>query len=202
MLNGKALTSQMMSQFSSKGIKGSKISDFAGALSEGIVEGFLSKNSVTSIDAGFAPAGIGIGQGKMLGLNPKTMLTVAMPALASEQLLGAKSKDLAEAVINALCMHFNQANLSMTTHPLVGVGSGVGKVIDLSSTDMALKIMSRMAAKGVAGEKIFGMIKAICDSFAKNLMATATVNITISGPPLLVLGVPIPSTGIGRGKII
>lgn len=202
MLNGKLLTPQMIGQLASKGIKGSKIGLFASAMSEGIVEGFLANNSVTTIDAGIAPAGMGVGTGKMSGLVPSSLLAMTMPALASEQILGSKSKDLAEAVTNALCLHFNQANMAMTTHSFVGVGAGIGKVIGLSSSAMALKVMQRMASQGIAGDKMQGLVKAICDSFSKNLMATAIVNVAIIGPPLLILGVPVPGGGIGRGKIL
>lgn len=201
-LNSKALQTLMIGQFASKGITGTKIPDFSAALSEGIVEGFLAQNSVTTIDVGILPLGIpGIGTGKMIGLIPSAMLAAALPLVASEAILGAKSKDLVEAAVTAIVIHFTAANIASTNHPLVAIGSGIGKVTGLSGPGLTSFVMPKMLSKDIKGEKLQGLVKGICTGFALNVMATAIVNVVIVGVPLLILGVPVPSGGPGIGNI-
>jgi hypothetical protein len=201
-LNPQALQALMVSQLASKGIRGSKMSSFAGGVSEGIVESFLAQNIVNTIDSGLLPAGApGAGIGKMAGLNPKAMMGMMLPLVASEGILGVKSKDLVEAICTAICNHFLAANLANTIHPLVAIGAGTGTVMGLIPEATTAIMVTKLASKGIRGTKMQGLAKGISTGFVNNVMATAVVTQTIAGSPLLILGSPVPSGGPGNGKI-
>lgn len=201
-LNPQALQALIISQLSSKGIRGTKMTSFAGAISEGIVESFLAQNIVNTIDAGLLPSGApGVGIGKMAGLNPQAMIGMMLPLVASEGILGVKSKDLVEAICTAICNHFLSANIANTVHPLVAIGAGSGPVLGLDPNLTTSVLVMKFASKGIRGTKMQGLAKGISTGFVNNILATAIVTQTIVGSPLLILGVPVPSGGPGTGKI-
>lgn len=201
-LNPKLLQTLMMAQLASSGIRGSKMSAFAGGLSEGIIESFIMQNIVNTVDVGLLPSGApGIGVGKMAGLDPKQMSAMMLPLVAAEGILGTKSKNLIDAICNAICTHFLSTNVANTLHPLVAVGSGTGKVVGLQPNLISTMILAKLTSKGVAGTKIRGLAKGVATGFANNVMATAVVSVAIVGAPLLILGAPVPSGGPGTGNI-
>lgn len=201
-LNPQLLQTLMMAQLASSGIRGTKMTSFAGGISEGIIESFLMQNIVNTVDVGLLPAGApGIGVGKMAGLDPKLMSSMMLPLVAAEGILGTKSKNLIDAICNAVCTHFLSTNIVNTLHPLVAVGSGTGKVAGLQPNLISTMILAKLTSKGVRGTKIRGLAKGIATGFANNLMSTATVSVAIAGAPLLILGVPVPSGGPGTGNI-
>jgi hypothetical protein len=200
-LNGQALAALMIGEMSSKGILGTAMPKFCQAISDGIVNGFLAQNQVTTIDVGLLPAGApGIGIGKVSGINGQAMFGVTMPLVASAGMLGTKSQPMIQAVCNAIANHFLAANLVNTLHPTVAVGSGIGKITGLNGSGIASITNGLMLSKGIAGKSMQPLVKAICEGFAINVMATSIVNVTITGAPLLILGVPVPSSGAGTGK--
>jgi hypothetical protein len=200
-LNGKALSGIMLGQMASKGLAGSSTPSFCEALSEGIVTGFLSQNQVTTVDTGLLPSGApGVGTGKMVGILGPALFGATMPLVAGGGIVGSSSTGMIQAICDAIALHFNSANLVNTTHPTVAIGSGVGKILGLNGSGIASIAIGQMTSKGIAGTKMPSLVKAICDGFAINVMATAIVNVTIVGAPLLILGSPVPSAGAGSGK--
>lgn len=197
-LNSAALQSLMISKLASKGITGSEISNLAGGVSEGIVESFLAQNVVITADTGLAPSGPGIGFGKMIGLNPSAMASMMFPMVAGQGVLGSKSRDLVQAVSEALCLHFLSANIVNTIHPAVVLGIGVGKVTALQPQATAALVSSKLMGKGVMGEKMINLAKGISSGFVSNVLATAIVNVAIAGTAT---PIPVPSAGVGTGKV-
>lgn len=201
-LNPQALQALMISQLSSKGIRGTKMASFAGAISEGIIESFLAQNIVNTVDAGLLPAGApGIGVGKIAGLNPKAMMGMMLPLVASEGILGVKSKDLVESICTAICNHFLTANIVNTVHPLVAIGAGSGPVLGLDPNLTTSVLVMKFASKGIRGSKMQNLAKGISTGFVNNILATAIATQSIVGSPLLILGAPVPSGGPGTGKV-
>jgi hypothetical protein len=201
-LNGKALSAIMIGQMGSQGILGTAMPGFCEALSEGIVTGFLSQNQVTTVDTGVLPAGApGVGIGKMAGIVGSAMFGVTMPLVASGGFLGTKSTGLIKAVTEALALHFTSTNIVNTQHPTVAIGAGVGKVLGLSGAGIASIAIGLMTSKGIAGPQMPGLVKAICEGFAINVMATGIVSVSIVGAPLVTPGGTVPSAGSGTGKI-
>lgn len=178
------------------------MASFAGAISEGIIESFLAQNIVNTVDAGLLPAGApGIGVGKIAGLNPKAMMGMMLPLVASEGILGVKSKDLVESICTAICNHFLTANIVNTVHPLVAIGAGSGPVLGLDPNLTTSVLVMKFASKGIRGSKMQNLAKGISTGFVNNILATAIATQSIVGSPLLILGAPVPSGGPGTGKV-
>ena len=132
-LNAGVLSKLMVAQGASKGILGSEFPKFCLAFSEGIIEAFLEQNTVTTIDVGLVSVILtGSGKGKMIGISSSPMLRIAIPLMVAGQIFGTKSVALADAIINAIVIHFIAANIVNTSHIPLAIGTGTGKVLGLS----------------------------------------------------------------------
>jgi len=199
-LSGGQLGKLIMAQCASRGILGSEIPRFSAAMGEGIVESFKEMNKVQTIDVGVMT--VGTGKGKMTGILPDNLVKVVIPLLMAQGILGTKMKDLAEAVCFATAMHFTAMNEVETSHSTVALGSGTGKVLGLTPNKMESKIMQKMKAQNYDGTMLKPLVKAFSTGFCLNIMATGIVTVAITGSPApLILGVPIPSGGSGKGKV-
>jgi len=199
-LNGSMLGKLMLAQCLSKGLRGTMIPPFCAALGEGVVTSFKAMNIVQTVDIGVLTVGTGIG--KMSGLMPMSLLGMALPLMAGGGIIGIKSKDLMEALCKAAVMHFNTMNQVSTVHTTVALGTGIGKVSGLIPTTMIALVVAKMASKNIKGPQLIPLVKAFCTALCNNIMATAIVQVAIAGAPApTVLGVPIPSGGVGIGKV-
>jgi len=200
-LNGAQLGNLILSQSSARGIVGSEMPRFSLAMGMGIVESFLEMNKVNTIDTGVMT--VGKGTGKMSGIIPSGLTQVVVPLLMGNGILGTRMKGLAEAVCYATAMHLNSANTVETTHSTVALGSGVGKVLNLIPSKMESRIMQKMSGQNYNGIMLNPLVRAFSMGFCQNIMATAIVNVVISGSPApLIAGSPVPSGGSGVGKVL
>lgn len=200
MLNGNLLGSQIMSKLSSKGMTGSMMPSFSMALGEGIVSSFLSMNNVITTDVGFMTAGSG--KGKMSGLNEQMLFGLVSPLMLTNGIKGPQMIPMAQAICSAIVQHFISMNMVETTHIGVSLGTGVGKVTGLTPSVMTMAVVSKMLSKSIHGAQLEPLVKAVCQGFCSHVMATGIVNVAIMGSPApLILAVPIPSSGVGKGKI-
>jgi len=199
-LSGGQLGKLILAQCASKGITGLDMPKFSTAMGEGIVESFKEMNKVTTVDVGVMTSGSG--KGKMVGIIPNALSGMVIPLMMGQNLQGIKMKDLAEGICFAVAIHFNTMNMVETTHSTVALGTGVGKVLGLTSTKMESKIMEKMKAQNFDGTMLKPLVKAFSIGFCTNVMATAIVTVVITGAPApLILGAPIPSAGSGKGKV-
>lgn len=199
-LNGGILGKLIFAQCASKGLVGMEMSNFSAAFGEGIVEAFTSMNQVITTDVGVLTAGSGVG--KMSGLVPSALTGIVLPLMLGQGMLGPNAKDLASGICTATVMHFNALNVVQTTHTTVALGSGIGKVLGLVPAVMQAKILSKMASKGYSGTMMMPLVNAFSSGFCTYVMASAIVNVVITGSPSpLILGAPIPSAGVGQGKV-
>lgn len=199
-LNGPQLSKLILAQCSSKGIVGSEISNFSRAMGEGIVESFISMNQVQTMDVGFIS--MGTGKGKMSGVIADSLKGVVIPLLTAQTIVGTRMKDLAEAVCVATATHFTSMNEVTTFSCGISVGSGVGKVLGLIPSNMENRIMQKMKAVNHKGTMLLPLVKSFSTGFCNNIMATAIVNVVISGSPSPTFkGNPIPGAGSGKGKV-
>jgi len=199
-LNGGLLGKLIFAQCASKGMIGSEMANFSSAFGEGIVESFTTMNQVITTDVGVLTAGAGVG--KMSGLVPNALTGAVLPLMMGQGILGPNAKDLAEGICNATVMHFNAMNVVNTTHTTVALGSGVGKVLGLTPPVMQAAILAKLTAKGYSGTMMMPLVSAFAQGFCTYVMATAIVSVVITGTPApLILGAPIPSAGVGQGKV-
>jgi len=193
------LSTLMVGQCYARAIRGTAINRFCQAMSEGIIESFKEMNKVVSVDVGIAA--VGKGTGKIIGITPQQLIQITTPLLYANGIRGTKAKDLSEAVCTAVVMHFLAMAVSKTNHTGVAVGSGVGQILNLIPSKMTQKLTTKMMGKQISGVSIVPLVKAFSQGFCIYMMAAAKVTIAIVGSPVLVLGVPIPSGGSGKGKI-
>lgn len=200
MLNGKMLGTQIMGQLASKGMTGSMLSSFSMALGEGIVDSFKSMNQVITTDAGFMTTGSG--KGKLSGLNEKMLFGLVAPSMLSGRIAGTQMVSMTQGICSAVVQHFMLMNMVDTTHTGVALGTGIGKVTGLTPTVMTAAVISKMLSKNIAGTQLHPLVKAVSGGFCTHIMATGIVNVTIMGSPApLILAAPIPSSGVGKGKV-
>jgi len=199
-LNGGQLGKLILAQCASKGLVGVKMNPLSKALGEGIVSSFKEMNQVQTIDVGVLT--VGTGKGKMTGILPNTLTGVVIPLQMAQGILGTEMKAFTEGVCFAVATHFNTMNEVETTHSTVALGSGTGKVLGLTPNKMENKIMQNLKAQNLKGSKMASFIKAFSTGFCMNIMATAIINVAITGSPApLILGAPVPSVGSGTGKV-
>ena len=198
-LSPSQLSSLMVGQCSSKGIKGQDIPKFCQALSEGLITSFKQTNSVTSIDVGIAA--VGSGTGKIIGIVPSGLTGITLPFMLGNGLKGIKSIDWVEAICTAIVMHFLASSESKTSHIGVAVGTGIGQIIGLSPGAMTSIIVGKMASKNIKGPMIQPLVDAVSKGFCTYFQASAKLTIVITGAPVLILAIPIPSAGSGTGKV-
>jgi len=199
-LSGSVLGKLILAQCASKGLIGAEMPRFSSAMGEGIVESFKEMNKVVTIDVGVMT--VGSGKGKMVGIIPNALAGIVIPLMMGQGLLGTRMKDLAEGICFAAAIHFNTMNEVETSHSTVALGSGTGKVLGLVPSKMESKIMQKMRAQNFDGTMLKPLVNAFSTGFCTNVMATAIVTVAITGAPApLILGVPIPSAGSGKGKV-
>jgi len=199
-LNGNLLSKLIYSQCSARGVNGSEMLRFSSALGEGTVESFIKMNEVQTIDTGVLT--VGVGKGKMTGITASALTGAVVPLMLGQNIFGISMRSFTEGICAACELHFNQTNEVTTAHTSVSIGSGVGKVLNLIPSIMESRILSKMAGYSYNGTMLKPFVNAFSTGFCNNVMATAVVNVIISGTASpLAGGSPIPSTGVGKGKV-
>lgn len=130
-VNPGALIPLMVGQFSSQGLLGPYSANLARAISTAFCTWFLASNQTSTVHSG---VGLGVGQGKVIGLSPSAMGNMIRGMMAANGLLGTYSPKIASAVGTAIATHVLSVGVVIT--PIVGppsiapsAGSGFGKVL-------------------------------------------------------------------------
>jgi len=120
----------MVGNFASVGMLGAFSAPLALAISQGFGIWFLT-NQTTTVHAG---VGLGVGTGKVIGLDPGSMGQMIQGFMASFGLLGTFSPLLAQAVALSIVTHILATGTVIT--PIAGppsivpsAGTGIGKVL-------------------------------------------------------------------------
>lgn len=199
-LSPNILAKLIQAQCAGKGIIGKDMTNFSTAFAKGLITSFKSMNQVMTMDTGVMTSGTGIG--KLTGLSPDILAKLTAGMLASNQIIGSNMKDLAEAVSKATVTHFLATNQVNTSHTTVALGSGVGKVMGLTPAAMEAKIMGEMSSVGFKGTSLAPLVSAFSKAFCSHVMAMGIVNVAITGCPAPITPAgPIPSAGVGKGKV-
>ena len=176
------------------------LSSFSMAMGEGIVESFLSMNQVITTDVGFITSGTG--KGKLSGLNDQALFALVSSQMMGNGIKGVQMISMAQGISKAVVQHFTSMNMVDTTHMGVALGTGVGKVLGLVPAMMSASIVSKMMGKGIKGTMLLPLVNAVSNGFCTHVMTTGIVNVAIVGSPApLIIAVPIPGAGVGKGKV-
>ncbi len=130
-INPGALTPMMIGQFASQGLIGPYSAGLARAISTAFCTWFLASNQTSTVHSG---VGLGVGNGKVIGLSPSAMGNMIRGMMAANGLLGTYSPKIATAVGTAIASHVLAMGVVVT--PILGppsiapgAGSGFGKVL-------------------------------------------------------------------------
>lgn len=199
-LSSTVLSGLMLGQLASKGLFGIDTPKFCQAFSDALVTSFIAANQVTTNDVGVMTQGVGIG--KMIGLVPVTLSGLTFGYCVASGLIGTGTQPLCEAVANAVCLHFLAMNIVNTTHTNVALGTGVGTVSGIVPEVMSAVMLAKLSSSGITGTEMKKFTDAFAKGFSNHITSASIVNVVIMGVPApLVLGAPIPSTGVGIGKV-
>jgi len=150
---------------------------------------FLQQSTVTSVDSGT----LGVGATVVPLLVPQPLLLTSLLAgFASTGMVGVMSPLLALGLANGFALGFLQGLVTMT-HPGVGLGAGVAKLIGVGAVPAMIQ---GFAASGMTGPGPIKMATSIGIGLSITFVAW-TMPIPIAGAPSIA-----PSSGTGFGKIV
>jgi len=198
-LNANEMASSMIAKCRANGLLGWYIPRFCKAVSEGVIEGFISAHEVITSDVGFIQFGKGIG--KILPISPNDFITQIDPLCLAYGFTGPMAKNLSDAVATAIVLHFNAKNEIATWHIGIAQGKGSGYLIGLIPQTIATLIKAKMKSAEIDGVKMEALVDAISQAFVLVMLSKAIVDVNILGFPVIAAGVLIPGTGIGFGKV-
>jgi len=175
------------------GCVGASSYQLSSAISNGLF-GFLNTSvTVFTIDSGTA----GVGKGTLgvviylPALLTPTLLSNAKGALIN----GSISESMLVGLSLSICGVVSSA-IPMTVHPIVGVGTGVGRLlIKEPGTGIGIFLQS-FAAAGLISPMAISLSNVISNSLNATI-STASVLVQIAGPPS-----PVPASGVGTGVLI
>lgn len=180
---------------SNTGWTGKQFTQLANGISVGLTT-YLVGNPlpiIISTDAGAPGIGAGVG-----ALNPATCPVPALQgsleaAMRSNGVLGTQVSQLALGLAIATCTYLATTQ-TITTHPAVAAGTGIGKFVGLEPASLAGSITS---VTGYTGSQWAQLVSGISSGMVTFLLAAPQFIIPIAGP-----AAPGATAGVGTGKII
>lgn len=170
-------------------INGQSANQLAKGLADGLFQYAQSSLKVVTADVGTLGVGRGIGQGFVV---PTPFLQVTLLGfLAGRSVFGVTSPLLASAVSLGMTSAFALASVR-TTHPTVGVGTGVTSLIPSGAAPF---FVTAFRSAGMNGEGARNVATAIGNALDTTLPLVHGF-VVIAGPPS-----PSPGAGIGTGTI-
>lgn len=187
-ISSAGLTGAIIGGLSSVGFTGTGMPKLAQGIANGLFNWIRSLQVIT-VDAGTLGAGTGI----LPWFVPTPLITSNMlAAYAAVGHIGSMAPREATGLGTGLGIGFAQG-VMQTTHPTVGVGTGVAKVVGGPALPFLLTGFSGVDIKGTAAVQ-----KASAISIAlTNVLAVFTLPIPIVGAPT-----PAGSSGVGQGRIL
>ena len=150
---------------------------------------FAAQSTVTSVDTG--TLGVGVTVAPLVVPQPLLLANI-LAGFAATGTVGVMSPVLAVGLANGLSLGFLQGLITMT-HPGVGAGAGVAKVIPAGAVPA---MIAGFAAAGMVG---VGSVK-----MATAIGIALTLTFTTFVLPVPIVGAPsiVPGAGVGVGKIV
>lgn len=182
------LTASVLAGLAGTGMTGTAVPTLASGIGQGVAA-WVKTLTVLTVDVGTGGAGTGI----LPWLVPQPLLLGNMLAgYAANQHLGLMAPREATGVATGLALGFAQG-LMTTTHPTVGTGTGVVKIVGPVAFPFLIASFSGVNIKGVAAAQ---KANAISQALAQTL-AVFTLVIPIVGS-----AAPYGSSGVGTGRVI
>jgi hypothetical protein len=183
------LAGVLLPALAASGMIGTATPQFATGVATGTTL-FLQAATVTSIDTGT----LGVGAGSVPLLVPQPLLLAnVLTGMAAAVIVGPMAPPMALGLANGLSTGLLQG-LLVTTHPSVGSGAGVARVVGSGSA--VAPMIAGFAAAGMVGPG--AVKKATAIGIALDITFAAFVIAT----PIAGASAPSPGTGIGFGKIV
>jgi len=161
------------------------------------ISAYLLTLTVRTNDVG--SLGVGVGTGKVI-ITPPQLVGPLLGAATANQLVGTSTPGLMVAVGNAVATFIATMGMVQSTHPLVAVGTGIGLLQIIGGpVPLQAQLMGMFAAQGLVGQNIVNLASALSQGITQGLVSAQVVQV-ITGTP--VVPPPVPSTGIGIGKLL
>jgi hypothetical protein len=184
-----AITGTVASNLLAAALIGTETPKLAAGVAAGLTY-WVPQVTVSTVDAGSAGVGSGV---PIPWAVPQPLLFGLLGAnIPSAGIIGLFTPSLVLGLANGLATSFLQMLIS-TTHPTVGVGSGVAKFV---APPAAGSMVAGFSSAGLVGEAAPRLATAIGFSLDAAI-ASLVIPIVIAGSAS-----PSPSTGTGTGKII
>ncbi len=184
-----AITGTVAGNLASVALIGTEMPKLATGVATGLSM-WVPQVTVSTVDAGSAGVGTGI---PIPWVIPQPLLLGLLGAnIPSAGIIGLFTPSLVLGLANGLSISFLQMLIS-TTHPTVGVGSGVAKFV---APPAAGSMVAGFASAGLVGDAAPRLATAIGVSL-DSAIASLVIPVAIVGSAS-----PSPSTGTGTGKII
>lgn len=160
------------------------------------ITSYLLTLQVKTTDVG--TFGVGVGTGKVI-ITPPQLIGPLLGAATANGIKGTYAPPLMTAIGNAVASFIASFALVTSQHPTVAVGSGIGQLLIVGGPVPLQGQILAMLSANFTGQNFPSFAMAIAQGLTQGL-ATAQVVQVITGSP--VLPPPVPSTGVGIGKLI
>lgn len=188
-LTSAGVSATIAANLAAVGMTGSEVSRYATAIAVG-VSNWASTIQVVTTDIGTT----GVGK------NVPTPVVVASPVILSNLTIGFSSQGLGGSSVPQLCLGLsNGLSLAFaqgfvtTTHPTVGVGSGVAKFVYTTSVPFLVEGFAQIGMSGTSSVNMATAIGIALDT----TFASLVLPVVIVGPSSIYAGV-----GVGTGNIV
>jgi len=175
----------------STGNLGTGVPRLAMGIAIGVCQYLTAQSKVTSVDVG--TAGVGATFFPLI-VPPPLLLGSLTSAFASTGILGIAAPQFIAGLTTALTTGWTALAFLQITHPMVGVGTGVAKIVGPSAVTA---MVTGFSAMGMAGAGPAKMATAIGLGLDSTFASFVQVAVPIVGTPS-----PVGSSGIGFGTVI
>ena len=175
----------------STGNLGTGVPKLAMGIAIGVCQYLTVQSKVTSVDVGTAGAGATFFP---LIVPPPLLLGALTSAFAGTGILGVAAPQFIAGLTTAFTTGWTALAFLQITHPTVGVGAGVAKIVGPSAVTA---MITGFSAMGMAGPGPAKMATAIGIGLDTTFASFVQLAVPIVGSPSIV-----PSTGVGFGTVI
>jgi hypothetical protein len=160
------------------------------------VSSWLTTLIVKTTDIGLM--GVGTGIGKAI-ITPASLIGPLQGMATANGIKGTAAPALMAAIGNGVSSFVSSMGMVQTTHPGIGVGTGIGQLIIPGPASLQGLLMAQLVAMQIKGTSAISFATAVASGLSTG-MASTIVSVVITGSPTL--PPPVTGSGVGIGKLV